>query len=264
MQIPLERGRFFNEQDRPDSIRAVVIGAATARRLWPGEDPIGRRVRLGDGTGMPYTVIGVAGDVRHYELSAPPTMQMYLAERQFTDSFVTLVVRAAGEPANLVPPIRQIVHSAAPGIAPAAPTTIEALVARSTAQRRFAMWLLGVFAAIALALAMVGVYGTVAYSVARRTREFGIRIALGARRADIARLVFHEGSGLLLAGVALGSGGALVVTRLLGRLLYGVAPGDPVTLGAIVVLVAIAASIAQAVPMLQATAVDPSEALQAE
>jgi putative ABC transport system permease protein len=209
-------------------------------------------------------VIGVAGDVRHYELSAPPTMQMYLAERQFTDSFVTLVVRAAGEPANLVPPIRQIVHSAAPGIAPAAPTTIEALVARSTAQRRFAMWLLGVFAAIALALAMVGVYGTVAYSVARRTREFGIRIALGARRADIARLVFHEGSGLLLAGVALGSGGALVVTRLLGRLLYGVAPGDPVTLAAIVALVATAASMAQAVPMLQATGVDPSDALQAE
>jgi len=177
---------------------------------------------------------------------------------------VTLVVRAAGEPASLIQPIRQVVYRAAPGIAPAAATTLEALVAKSTRQRRFAMLLLAVFAAIALTLAMVGVYGAVAYSVARRTREFGIRIALGARRADIARLVLREGIGLLVAGVVIGSGGALVVTRLLRRLLYGVAPGDPVTLAAIVALVVIAASIAHAVPMLAATAVDPSEALQAE
>ena len=264
MRIPLKRGRLLADTDGPESPRVVVVGEETARTLWPGEDPLGRRVRLGDGTGPPYTVVGVVGDVRHYELSTPPTMQMYLAEGQVTDAAATLTVRAAGEPTRLVEPVRKVVFRAAPGVAPASPATLDALVAKTTGQRRFTMLLLVVFAGVALTLAMIGVYGTVAYTVARRTREFGVRIALGAQRADIARLVCFEGGFMLLAGVALGGVGAVVLTRLLQRLLYGVAPGDPLTFGAIILLVAAATFAAQLVPTMRATAVDPSRAMQAE
>jgi putative ABC transport system permease protein len=264
MRIPLKRGRLPDDEDGPDSTRVVAVAETTARRLWPGQDPIGRRVRLRDGTGAPYTVIGLVGDVRHYELSAPPTMQVYLAESQVTDSFVTLTVRTTGEQGGLLEAIRKVVLHAAPGVAPAAPTTFDTLIAKSTGPQRFAMLLLAVFAAIALTLAMVGVYGTVAYTVARRTREFGIRIALGARRVDIARLVFLEGGGLLAAGIVAGVAGAIAVARLLQGLLYGVAPGDPVTFAAILSLVAAATFAAQIVPTARATAVDPARALEAE
>ena len=264
MRIPLKRGRLLAAEDGPDTPRVLVVGETTAQKLWPGQDPIGRRVRLMDGTGPPFTVVGIVGDVRHYELSAPPTMQMYLAERQFTDSFVTLTVRAAGDPARLIEPIRRVIFGAAPGVAPAAPRKLEELVSRSEGQRRFAMLLLAVFAAIALTLATVGVYGTVAYTVARRSREFGIRVALGARRADIARLVFLEGGGLLAAGVGIGGAVAIAVTQLLDHLLYGVAPGDPLTFVAIVSLVAAATMAAQLVPAFRAASVDPSRALEAE
>jgi putative ABC transport system permease protein len=264
MRIPLQRGRLPDQQDGPDAPRVIVIGETTARKIWPGQDPIGRRVRLMDGTGAPYTVIGVVGDVRHYALSAPPTMQMYLPERQFTDSFVTLTVRAAADPTRLIEPIRQVVFRAAPGVAPALPRTLEAMVAKSTAQQRFVMWLLAVFAAIALTLAMVGVYGTVAYMVARRTREFGVRIALGARPLDIARLVFLEGSGLVAVGIVVGGVIAMAVSGTLARLLYGVAPGDPATFAVIVSFVAVANFAAQLVPAFRATAVDPLRALDAE
>jgi putative ABC transport system permease protein len=264
MRIPLKRGRLLAAEDGPETPRVIVVGETTAHKLWPGQDPIGRRVRLMDGAGAPYTVIGIVGDVRHYELSAPPTMQMYLAEQQFTDSFVTLTVRATGDQTSLIEPIRKVVFRMAAGVAPAASRTLDTLVAKSAEQRRFVMLLLAVFAAIALTLAMVGVYGTVAYTVARRTREFGVRMALGARRADIARLVFLEGGGLLAAGVVIGAAVAIAVMRLLDRLLYGVAPGDPVTFVAIVSLVAAATVTAQLVPVFRATTVDPSRTLQAE
>jgi ABC-type antimicrobial peptide transport system permease subunit len=211
-----------------------------------------------------YTVVGVVGNVRHYELSAPPTPQMYVTESQVIDSFVTLTVRTTGDPRGVASAVRSIVIREAPGVAPAAPATLSELVSKSIRTQRFAMLLLGLFSSVALTLAMVGVYGTVAYSVARRTREFGVRLALGARRADIGRLVLAEAARLLATGIVVGTLAAVALTRLLGTLLYGVTPSDPWTLAAIVLVVAAATFVAQLTPALRATWVDPSTALQAE
>ncbi|MGH9314416.1 MAG: ABC transporter permease, partial [Vicinamibacterales bacterium] len=264
MRIPLRRGRLLTDADRADAPRVIVVGETAARQIWPGKDPIGRRARMPGVKGEWYTVVGIVGDVRHYELAAPPTTQMYVGQPHVTDSFVTLAVRTAGDPLSIAPAVRAIVFREAPGVAPAAPATLEQLVSKSVQQRRFAMLVLAVFAAIALTLAAIGLYGTVSYMVARRGREFGVRMALGARRADIARLVLSEGTQLVAAGLIAGGLGAVALTRLLGSLLYGVTPSDPVTLGAIVAIVAAAAIAAQVVPLLRATSTDPSTALHAE
>jgi putative ABC transport system permease protein len=264
MHIPLKRGRLLTAADRTDSARVVVISEAAAERVWPGQDPLNRRVRMPSVKGPWYTVVGVVGNVRHYELSAPPTPQMYVTESQVIDSFVTLTVRTTGDPRGVASAVRSIVIREAPGVAPAAPATLDELVSKSIRTQRFAMLLLGLFSSVALTLAMVGVYGTVAYSVARRTREFGVRLALGARRADIGRLVLAEAARLLAIGIVAGTLAAIALTRLLGTLLYGVSPSDPWTLAAIVLVVAAATFVAQLTPALRATWVDPSTALQAE
>jgi putative ABC transport system permease protein len=264
MRIPLRRGRLLTEADHPDAPRVIVVGETAARQIWPGKDPIGRRARMPGAKGEWYAVVGIVGDVRHYELAAPPTTQMYVGQPHVTDSFVTLTVRTSGDPLSLAPAVRAIVFREAPGVAPAAPTTLEQLVSKSVQQRRFAMLALTVFAAIALTLAAIGLYGTVSYMVARRGREFGVRIALGARRFDIARLVLSEGTLLVAAGLAAGGIGAVALSRWLDSLLYGVTPSDPVTLGAIAAIVAAVALAAQIVPLLRATSTDPASALHME
>ncbi|HEX2443580.1 MAG TPA: ABC transporter permease [Vicinamibacterales bacterium] len=264
MRIPLKRGRRLASADRTDSARVVVISEAAAELVWPGQDPLNRRVRMPGIKGPWYTVVGVVGNVRHYELSAAPTPQMYVTESQVIDSFVTLTVRTTGDPRGVASAVRSIVIREAPGVAPAAAATLDELVSKSVRTQRFAMMLLGLFSGVALTLAMVGVYGTVAYSVARRTREFGVRLALGARRADIGRLVLAEAARVLAIGIIVGALAAIALTRLLGTLLYGVSPSDPWTLAAIVLVVAAATFVAQLTPALRATWVDPTTALQAE
>jgi putative ABC transport system permease protein len=264
MRIPLKRGRLITEADRSDAPRVIVVGETAAKQVWPGQEPIGKRVRMPGVKGEWYTVVGIVGDVRHYELAAPPTMQMYIGQPHFTDSFVTLTVRTAGDPLAIASAARAIVFREAPGVAPAAPATLEQLVSKSVERRRFAMLVLAIFAAIALTLAAIGLYGTIAYMVARRGREFGIRMALGARRADIARLVLSEGMQLVVAGLVAGGLGAVALTRLMDSLLYGVKPSDPLTLAAILVVVAVASIAAQILPLLRATSTDPAVALHAE
>ena len=229
MRIPLKRGRLLTDADRADAPRVIVVGETAAQQIWPGQDPIGKRGRMPGVKGERYTVVGIVGDVRHYELAAPPTMQMYVGQPHITDSFVTLTVRTAGDPLGIAAAVRAIVFREAPGVAPAAATTLEQLVSKSVQQRRFAMLVLAAFAAIALTLAALGLYGTISYMVARRGREFGVRMALGARRADIARLVLSEGTQLVAAGLVVGGLGAVMLTRLMDSLLYGVQavrPGD--------------------------------------
>jgi putative ABC transport system permease protein len=264
MRIPLKRGRLLTEADRAGAPRVIVVGETTAAQVWPGQEAIGKRVRMPGVKGEWYTVVGIVGDVRHYELAAPPTMQMYVGQPHVTDSFVTLTVRTAGDPLSIASAARAIVIREAPGVAPAAPATLEQLVSKSVEQRRFAMLVLAVFAAIALTLAAIGLYGTIAYMVARRGREFGVRMALGARRSDIARLVLSEGMQLVVAGLVVGGAGAVLAGRLMDSLLYGVEPSDPVTLAAILVVVAVASIAAQIVPLLRATSTDPATALHAE
>jgi putative ABC transport system permease protein len=264
MRIPLKRGRLLTEADRADTPRVIVVSETTARQVWPGQDPIGKRVRMPGVKGEWYTVVGIVGDVRHYELAAPPTMQMYVGPPHIIDSFVTLTARTTGDPASVASAARAIVFREAPGVAPAAPATLEQLVSKSVERRRFAMLVLAVFAAIALTLAAIGLYGTISYMVARRWHEFGIRMALGARRADIARLVLSEGLQLVVAGLVVGGLAAVALTRLMDSLLYGVRPSDPITLAAILVVVALVSLAAQVGPLVRATSSDPATALHAE
>lgn len=264
MSIRLVRGRPFTAADRAGVERVMIVGETTARELWPGQDPLGRRVRLGDGRDPAYTIIGIAGDVRHYELATPPTMQMYLPQAQVTDLYVELVVRTTGNPGDLAQAVRHETHAIGPTVAVTRVSTMEALVGRSVSQRRFAMTFVTLFAATALVMAAIGLYGLIAYSVAQRTAEFGIRVALGARPVDVVGLVFREGTVLALAGVASGIVAAVFLTRVLAGLLYEVSPTDPPTLAAIVALVIAVIVLAQLVPALRAIAVDPSRALQAE
>jgi putative ABC transport system permease protein len=264
MRIPLRRGRLFTDADRAGSENVMLVGEQTARIVFPDADPIGQRVRIGGTEGPFRRIVGIVGDVRHYELAAAPTMQMYLPQAQVTDSFLTFVVRTAGDPVGLAAPARTAIGEIARdvpvyGIAPLAD-----LVERSIATRRFVMQLLELFGAAALLLTAVGVYGVVSYAVTERTRELGIRAALGASRGNIARLVLGGGLGLVSAGLAVGFLLAIAATRFLESSLFGVRATDPPTFaGVAAVLVAITLA-AHAVPLARAMGVHPAAALRQE
>jgi putative ABC transport system permease protein len=264
--IPLRRGRLITDEDRPGSLPVIVLGESTARALWPGQDPIGQRVRIGSATSGPWrTVVGVAGDVRHADLAATPTLQMYLPQAQVTDSFLVLAVRSATADAGALPSqVRGVIRSLDPAVPIYDVATMAALVGRAVAERRFVMQLLGAFAALALLLAGVGLYGVVSYAVAQRTRELGLRVALGARPADILRLVLGSGAGTIAAGLAAGLTGAFVTSRFLEAQLFEVRAGDPWTLGAAMLALAAVAAVAHILPARRALRVDPVIALRQE
>jgi putative ABC transport system permease protein len=264
MGIPLRRGRFLAETDRVGSPLVVVIGETTARTLWPHDDPIGQRVHVGDETSPLRTVVGVVGDVRHYELGRPPTMQMYLPHAQVADAFLVAVVRARHAPRALSNAVRRAVASVAADVPVYRVATLEELEARSLAGRRFTMRLLAVFAAIAVLLAAVGIYGVISYSVAQRTRELGVRVALGAQQGDIFRLVLQGGMRPALGGIAVGLTVAFWLTRFLRGLLYDVTPVDPLTFTCVVVLLLVITIVAHWLPARRALGVDPVVALRAE
>ncbi len=229
MRIPLIRGRLIDESDRAESERVIVVGQHTAERLWPNADPIGEHVRIGGYDGPVYTIVGIAGDVRHRELAAPPTMQMYGAQKQFADSFLTVVIRTFGAPSNVTAGVRRAIWSVAPEVPIDQVTTLRDLVDRSIGPRRFVMLLLELFGVMALLMTALGVYGVVAYSVSERTRELGVRAALGASRADIARLVIGNGLVVVLAGLLVGGAVAIGATRYLETSLFNVSARDPLT-----------------------------------
>jgi putative ABC transport system permease protein len=264
MRIPLRRGRLFTDGDRASSEFVMLIGERTARVLWPGADPIGQRVRIGGYSGPWITIVGIVGDVRHRELAAPPTMQMYLPETQFTDSDLTLVLRADGDPAALAGEARGAIWSVAKGVPVFEVAPLTELVARSVGPRRFVMLLLEAFGVVALLMTAVGVYGVISYSVAERTREIGIRTALGASSRDIVRLVMGAGLLVVCAGVAVGALTAAGATRFLAGSLYEVSATDPATFATVALLLVAVAVIAQAVPIARAMRVDPTVALRQE
>jgi len=268
--IPLLKGRLITDADRANSQPVLVISETTAKTLWPREDPIGRRVRIGDASTGPWrTIVGVAGDVRHTSLAAAPTLQMYLAQAQVTDSYLVLAVRGAlSEPASaatsLAPQIRAVFREMDPAVPIYDVATMEELAGKSVAERRFVMRVLGGFAALALLLAAVGLYGVVSYTVAQRTREVGVRLALGARPADILRLVFQSGAATVGAGLGVGVAAALVAMQSMRALLFDVSASDPAMLaGAAGALAAVAAA-AHLVPARRALRVDPVIALRQE
>jgi putative ABC transport system permease protein len=232
--------------------------------MWPGEDPLGQRLRMGIDSDAPREIVGVVGDVRHYGLDQDVTMQMYDPVRQRPASGMSFVLKTSVDPASLAPAARRAVLAADPEQPVSDVRTMREVVEATTAQRRFSLLLLGVFAGIALLLAAVGIYGVVGYSVAQRTHEIGVRMALGARRGEILGLVLRQGMALALLGVGVGLVGALALTRLIAGLLFGVSASDPLTFAATAVLLSGVALLATFIPAHRATRVEPTAALRYE
>ena len=266
--VPLVRGRLFTERDVPGAPRVMLINDTMARRYWPGEDPVGKRLKLDNGEPEWVEVVGILGDVRQLALESEPGAEMYIPVRQVPESFfpaMTMVVRSDGvPPESLMTAVTGVAQKLDPNVPVYNLRTMDEILARSMASRRFSLGLLGLFAGIAMGLAAVGIYGVMAYSVSRRTHEIGIRMALGARGSDVLRLVVVESMGLTLAGIALGMAGAWALTRLLAGGLYGVSPTDPATFVVVALLLAVVALVASYLPARRASRVDPLTALRYE
>ncbi|MBA3259868.1 MAG: ABC transporter permease [Gemmatimonadales bacterium] len=266
MRVPLRRGRRLGEQDRAGAPRAALISESVAKRRLPGLDPIGRRLRIGPEDGEPYTIVGVVGDVKQVSLALNEPDAVYTTGEQwhFPDASMSLVVRGRGDPAALVPAIQRAVWSVDKGQAIVRVATMEDLLAASEAERRFALTVFQAFGLVALVLAAAGIYGVLAGTVAERTREIGVRAALGASRGTILALVVRQGMALAALGVAVGVAGAAGATRAIAAMLYGVSRLDPATYLGVIGLLAGVAAIACAVPALRAARVDPAIALRGE
>ncbi|HEX3560945.1 MAG TPA: ABC transporter permease [Pyrinomonadaceae bacterium] len=267
MGIPLVRGRYFDAHDAAEASGVAIIDEALARKYWPGEDPVGKRIAFEGTPQQPRwrEVVGIVGHVKDEGLEGESRAQYYVPYAQNANApNLFLAVRAEGDPASLAPAVRGAIAGVDADLPVYRVTTMEQMVADSLAQRRFSMTLFGVFAALALALAVVGLYGVMSYAVAQRTHEFGLRMALGAQRRDILRMVV--GQGLVLVGVGLAAGlvGALALTRVMSSLLYGVSATDPLTYAGIALLLAAVALLASYIPARRATKVDPMVALRYE
>jgi len=267
MGIPLERGRAFAATDRKGAPRAFVISEEIARRYFEGEDPIGKRIAFGwtrEGERLEGEIVGVVGDVRQSDLGGERTAHVYVAFDQWPVDELSVVMRTRGDPAASLREARGIVRSLDADLPVYDAFTLEDLVSRSLGQPRFYLVLLVVFAALAVILAAVGIYGVIAYTVQQRTREIGIRIALGASTERVVAMVVWRGVALAVAGVTLGTLGAYAVTRVLRTLLFGVSERDPLTFVGVAVLLGIVAVIASWVPARRAARVDPLSAMRAE
>ena len=267
MGIPLLRGRWFDERDAPGRPHAAVISESLAKTRWPGQDPLGLRIEFGnmDGDLTPFTIVGVVGDIRERGLDSPPQPTFYGSARQrpVTTSTFTLAVQSTASPAWLSARTQEIVRQLAPDVVPRF-RTIEDVISTSISDRRVLMLLLVSFAACALLLAGIGIYGVISYAVAQRTQEIGIRMALGARPADVNRLVLAYGLRFAIAGLTIGIVVALIAARVMVSLLYGITPADPLTyIGVALVLGAIALAAAH-IPARRAMRVDPIYALHSE
>jgi putative ABC transport system permease protein len=266
MGIPLLRGRWLGSSDDAGAPRVAVISASLARRRFPGLDPIGHQVRVGPADSPPYTIVGVVGDVKQFSLALNEGEAVYLPVSQwhFLDRVLSVVVRAEGEPGRLVPAVRGAVWSVDPDQAVVRAAAMDDLVAASAEDRRFALRLLAVFALAALVLVGVGIFGTLSGRVAERTREIGVRAALGASRKAIVALVLRRGLALTGLGVALGVLTSVAATRAITSLLYGVSRLDPVTYLGVAALLGAVALVAAGVPAWRAARVDPALPLRAE
>jgi putative ABC transport system permease protein len=263
MGIPVLRGRAFEAGDRAGAKRVTIINQALARRYFSGQDPVGKRIKVTMDEDVWREIVGVVGDIKHGGLDREVQPQTYEPITQVPFSGVTFVVRAQA-PAALAPEIAAAVAAVDRDQPIASLRPLSDWVAVSTARQRFAMLLFAVFSAVAMVLAAVGIYGVMGYAVARRTREIGIRMALGSTAGAVVRLFLRQGGTLVVIGIAAGVVGALLVTRFLGGMLYATSPHDPGTFAAVALLLALAAGVASVVPARRATRVDPMVALRQE
>jgi len=263
LRVPLKSGRALAPSDAADAPPAAVINEAMARAFFPGEDPVGKRLRTGDNNPW-VTIVGVVGDVRHRGLDVDTRPEMFFPHAQSPSRQMSLVVRSGGDPLALVGAVRERVRAVDKDQPVGNVKTMEAWVAESVASRRFAVLLLAAFALVAAGLAAVGIYGVVSYGVAQRTHELGLRLALGAQRSDVLRLVIRQGMKMTLVGAAVGLAAALALTRLMAGLLYGVSATDPLVFAGVALLLVAVALLACYVPARRATRVDPMVALRHE
>jgi putative ABC transport system permease protein len=275
--IPLIRGRYLGDRDTPASEPVVVINETMAKRFWPGQDPVGQRIAWGgsrDGARW-MRIVGIVADVKQGPLNIETFQQTYQPWVQLPDRFIAdnivgalrslkVVARTSGDPTSLAPAVRALIRDIDPSLPVSAVQTMTDVVSASAGPQRFNTVLLGSFAAVALLLAALGIGGVLATSVSRRTQEIGVRMALGAQRGEILRMVVRQGMALALLGLAIGVPSALVLTRLMASLLFQITPRDPLTFGGVAALLVAVALAACYVPARRATRVDPIVALRCE
>jgi putative ABC transport system permease protein len=269
MSIPLRVGRLFNAQELVEEKHVAIINQSFAQKYLHGTNPLGQKAVIymksdAESESQPSEIIGVVGDVHQLGLDTTPEPTVYWPHPELVMSGMTILVRSSNDPLAALSTIRNQLQQMDPELPMAAVATMDQLLADSLSRSRFTMLLLGIFAVVALVLAAVGIYGLIAYSVTQRTQELGIRIALGAERRDVLRLVFVQGTRLTLLGVAIGVLGALALSRLLGSLLFGVSATDPLTFAGVACLLVVVALLACFFPARRATRVDPMVALRYE
>src|SRR4029453_12431390 len=266
LSIPLLSGRDFSDRDGVDQPLVVILSKATAKKLFPNEDAFGHRILFGtdNGNGAPAEVVGVVGDVRSADLAKANDVEFYRPWAQRSSPFLNVLVRSTTKPEATTGIVRLSLKKIDDGLPIIQPNTLEAIVSESLGERRLTMALLGVFAGIALLLAVVGIYGAVAYTVEQRTGEIGVRMALGAQTIDVLRLVVRQGMNPVLLGLIVGLTGTFAVGRLLAAQLHQISPHDPFLLGAAATVLAVAALLACLFPARRATRIDPIRALRSE
>jgi len=274
MGITLQRGRWIRDEDNENSPVVIVIDDVFARTYFPNEDPLGKRVNLAL-FGVPVEIVGVVGHVKQWGLDADaksaieaqffyPFMQLPSNMTPLVAANVAVVLRTTGDPTATVEPVRRTVHQLDPREVIYSVETLDEIVSNSFAARRLSMILLGIFSALALLLSCLGIYGVVSYAVTQQTRDIGVRLALGAQQRDVMRLILGQGAKLTLIGVGLGVAAALVLTRLMAALLFGVSGTDPLTFSAVTFILFSVALLACYIPARRAMRVDPMVALRHE
>jgi len=273
MRVPVIRGRDFADSDATGRPAVAVISAALARRFWPKEDPLGKHLTLTFFPGIPREVVGIVGDVKVDSLNETrPVDTIYVAASQLTPAVgeafrsfgLTLTVRTKSDPHGAISAVTDAIQQVGPDIPVTDVLSMDDVIAQSMSPQRFNMLLLAAFAGLALLLAAVGIYGVLSYSVRRRVREIGIRMALGASQSDILRLVVGDGMKPILIGVAIGLTAAVALSRFVASLVFGVPPTDPLTFTVVALLLVMVGIVANTFPAYRATRVEPVRTLREE
>jgi predicted permease len=266
LRAKLLRGRYFTEADDASKPPVVIIDRALAEKYFPGEDPVGRQMAYSGADSPPMQVVGIVDDIKEGALDETTWPTLYVAFNQDPDDYFALVVRTSKGERALLPTIAGAIRRIDPGISTFDQRTMTERIDNTTAAylRRCSTWLVGGFASLALLLGAAGIYGVIAYSVSRRTREIGVRMALGAQRGTVYRLILQEAGWLIAAGIGIGLVCSVAAASLLHGLLFGVRPADPETLATVAVLLAISALLACYIPARRAASINPVEALRAD